>query len=381
VRSAGYEDIWPRVAEIVADVRVRGDAALLDWTEELDGVRLASPRVPAAELAAASLDDEALVALRRLAAAIRLFHAAQRPPEYRVSPYPGIEAERRFVPLDSVGVYAPGGLAAYPSSLLMAVVPARVAGVKRIAVATPRPSPGMLAAARELGVDEVYAVGGAQAVAALAFGTETVVGVDKIVGPGNRWVTAAKLLVSAHVGIDLPAGPSEVLIIADETADPALCAADLRAQLEHGPDGAAVLVTTSTGLASAVAALCPEAETRVVGSLDEAIEASNAFAPEHLQLHVADPEALAALVTSAGAVFLGEQTSSVLGDYAVGTNHVLPTGGLARAAGGLGLEAFLKPIQFVRATPEGVAAAAAIVGPLARVEGLPLHAAAVEARL
>lgn len=381
MRTQGYDDIWPRVAEIVGDVRARGDVALLDWTEQLDGVRLDSPRVPAAELEAAKLDDEALVALRRLAAAVELFHAAQRPPDVRVSPYPGIEAERRFVPLDSVGVYAPGGLAAYPSSLVMAVVPARVAGVRRIAVATPRPSPGMLAAARELGVTEVYAIGGAQAVAALAFGTESVAPVDKIVGPGNRWVTAAKLLVSAYVGIDLPAGPTEVVIVADETADPVLCAADLRAQLEHGPDGAALLITTSAALAAAVAVLCPEAETRVVASLAEAIDASNAFAPEHLQLHVADPEALAGLVTSAGAVFLGEQTSSVLGDYAVGTNHVLPTGGLARAAGGLGLEAFLKPIQLVRATREGVASAAEIVGPLARVEGLPLHAAAVEARL
>jgi histidinol dehydrogenase len=230
-------------------------------------------------------------------------------------------------------------------------------------------------------VDEIYAVGGAQAVAAFAFGTESVAAVDKIVGPGNRWVTAAKLLVSAHVGIDLPAGPSEVVIIADEAADPGLCAADLRAQLEHGPDGAALLITTSAAVASAVIALCPEAETQVVASLDEAIDASNAFAPEHLQLHVADPEALASRVTSAGAVFIGEQTSSVLGDYAVGTNHVLPTGGLARAAGGLGLEAFLKPIQFVRATQEGVVSAATIVGPLARIEGLPAHAAAVEARL
>ncbi len=381
MRTQGYDDIWPQVAEIVGDVRARGDAALLDWTERLDGVRLGSPRVSAADLDTGVLDDEALVALRRLAAAVELYHAAQRPPNYRVSPYPGIEAERRFVPLDSVGVYAPGGLAAYPSSLVMAVVPARVAGVRRIAVATPRPSPGMLAAARELGVDEVYAIGGAQAVGALAFGTETVTPVDKIVGPGNRWVTAAKLLVSAHVGIDLPAGPTEVVIIADETADPGLAAADLRAQLEHGPDGAALLITTSPELAAAVGALCPEAEVRVVASLEEAIDASNAFAPEHLQLHVADPEALAARVTSAGAVFLGEQTSSVLGDYAVGTNHVLPTGGLARASGGLGLETFLKPIQLVRATPEGVASAAAIVGPLARVEGLPLHAAAVKARL
>jgi histidinol dehydrogenase len=381
MRTQGYDDIWPQVAEIVGDVRARGDAALLDWTERLDGVRLDSPRVPAAELAAGILAPEALDALLRLATAVELFNAPQRPPDVRVSPYPGIEAERRFVPLDSVGIYAPGGLAAYPSTLAMTVVPAHVAGVRRIAVATPRPSTGMLAAARELGVDEVYAVGGAQAIAALAFGTETVAPVAKIVGPGNRWVTAAKLLVSAHVGIDLPAGPTEVVIIADETADPALAAADLAAQLEHGPDGAALLLTTSAALATTVAALCPAAEVRVVASLDEAIDAANAFAPEHLQLHVADPEALAERVTSAGAVFLGEQTSSVLGDYAVGTNHVLPTGGLARSSGGLGLEAFMKPIQLVRATPEGVAAAAEIVRPLARVEGLPLHAAAVEARL
>ncbi len=381
MRTQGYDDIWPRVAEIVGDVRARGDKALLEWTETLDGTRLDSPRVSAADLAAATLGPEALDALLRLATAVELFHAPQRPPDVRVSPIYGVEAERRWVPLESVGVYAPGGLAAYPSTLAMTVVPAHVAGVKRIAVATPRPSSGMLAAARELGVDEIYAIGGAQAIAALAFGTETVQPVDKIVGPGNRWVTAAKLLVSAHVGIDLPAGPTEVVIVADETADPELAAADMRAQLEHGPDGAALLITTSATLAGKVGALVPEAETRVVASLEEAIAAANAFAPEHLQLHVADPEALAELVTSAGAVFLGEQTSSVLGDYAVGTNHVLPTGGLARAAGGLGLEAFLKPIQLVRATPEGVAAAAAIVGPLARTEGLPLHAAAVEARL
>ncbi len=381
MRAHGYDDIWPQVAEIVGDVRARGDAALLDWTERLDGVHLDSPRVSASELAEAVLDPEALDALLRLATAVELFHAPQRPPHVRLSPYAGIEVERRFVPLDSVGIYAPGGLAAYPSTLAMTVVPAHVAGVKRVAVATPRPSPGMLAAARELGVDEVYAVGGAQAVAALAFGTESVAPVDKIVGPGNRWVTAAKLLVSAHVGIDLPAGPTEVVIVADETADPRLAAADLAAQLEHGPDGAALLITTSSEVAAAVGALCPEAEVRVVATLEQAIGASNEFAPEHLQLHVADPEALAALVTSAGAVFLGEQTSSVLGDYAVGTNHVLPTGGLARASGGLGLEAFLKPLQLVRATREGVVTAAEVVGPLARVEGLPLHAAAVMARL
>ncbi|MGI8421982.1 MAG: histidinol dehydrogenase, partial [Gaiellaceae bacterium] len=232
MRSTGYEDIHARVAEIVGDVRTRGDAALMDWTEQLDGARPLSVRVPAAALEAAEIDADALEAVRRLAAAVEAFHTAQRPADTRVVPYPGIETERRWLPLDSVGIYAPGGRASYPSSVVMAAVPARVAGVGRIALVSPRPSSAVLATARELGVDEVYAVGGAQAVAALAFGTESIEPVAKIVGPGNRWVTAAKLLVSAHVAIDLPAGPSEVLIVADETADAALVAADLRAQLE-----------------------------------------------------------------------------------------------------------------------------------------------------
>ncbi len=379
MRGADLLDVLPRAAEIVGDVRDRGDAALLEWTERLDGARPAAIRVQAAELEAARIDGKALDAIRALAGAVAEFHELQRPEDTAASPFPGIRAERRFVPLASVGIYVPGGRAPLASSLVMAAVPARVAGVERVAVASPRPAEAVLAVAHELGIEEVYAVGGAQAIAALAYGTETVTRVDKIVGPGNRWVTAAKLLVAGRVAIDLPAGPSEVLIVADETADPALCLADLLAQAEHGPDSEAVLVTTSPALAEAIAR---EERVRVelVGSLDEALAFAEDYAPEHLQLLVADPEAAAARVRNAGTVFVGADAPAVLGDYASGANHVLPTGGLARGAGGLGLEAFLKPVQIVRATAAGLSEVRDIVTALAKLEGLPLHAASLEAR-
>jgi histidinol dehydrogenase len=358
------------IEEIVADVRARGDEAVREWAERFgDG----APERVAPE---GELDERSLRAIRALAAAVETVHTAQRPADTTVSPLAGIEVERRWLPLDSVGIYVPAGLV---SSLVMTAVPARVAGVPRIAVASPRPSEAMLATAAELGIDEVYSIGGAQAIAALAYGTETIAPVAKIVGPGNRFVTAAKLIVSSHVAIDLPAGPSEVLVIADDTADPAVCAADLLAQAEHGPDGEAVLVTTSPALADEVAAICDGRVTvEVVDSLRTAIARANEYAPEHLELLVADPESAAAGVVNAGSVFLG--TTAVLGDYATGANHVLPTGGLARGTGGLGLEAFLKPVQYVRATPEGLAAARETVEVLAALEGLPLHAASVAAR-
>jgi histidinol dehydrogenase len=379
VRGLALEEILPRVAEIVADVRARGDAALLDWSERLDGERPGALRVPGDELEAARLDDRSLHAIRALAGAVEAFHAPQRSPDTTVSPLPGIVCERRFLPVDSVGIYVPGGQAPLASSLVMTAVPARLAGVRRIAVATPRPHPAVLATARELGLDEVYAVGGAQAIAALAYGTESVPRVDKIVGPGNRWVTAAKLLVSGTVAIDLPAGPSEVVVVADEGADPAVCAADLLAQAEHGPDSEAILVTTSAAVAEAVAAICDgRARVELVSSLADAIARANDYAPEHLELLVADPDAAAAEIVNAGSIFLG--TTAVLGDYAAGANHVLPTGGLARGAGGLGLEAFLKPVQYVRATPEGIDAVRETVAALAALEGLPLHAASLAAR-
>jgi histidinol dehydrogenase len=240
----------------------------------------------------------------------------------------------------------------------------------------------VLCAARELGVERVYRANGPAGVAALAFGTESIPRVDKIVGPGSAYVTAAKLLVSGRVGIDLPAGPSEVVVIADAGADPAACAGDLLAQAEHGADSEAILFTDDPGLSAAVASIVDGNDNitvHLVASLDEALERSEAYAPEHLELLVADPAPLLARVRNAGTVFAG--TSAVVGDYAAGATHVLPTGGLARASGGLGLEAFLKPIQVVRAGDVGVAAARRVVGPIARVEGLPLHAAALDVRV
>jgi histidinol dehydrogenase len=383
VRGGNVWDAIPRASEIVADVREHGDTALARWSEELDGERPDPLRVPAEALATAEIGADALDAIRRLADAVRVFHAPQRPPDTAVEAFPGVRAERRWVPLSSVGVYVPGGRAVLASSLVMAAVPAQVAGVGRIAVVSPRPAAAVLATAHELGLDEVYAVGGAQAIAALAYGTESVPSVDKIVGPGNAWVTAAKLLVAGSVGIDLPAGPSEVLVVADEAADAALVAADLLAQAEHGPDSEAVLVTPSAALLAHVERLVrdnPQVRLELVDDLEQALAQAAEYAPEHLQLMVADPEAAAARCNHAGTVFLGDHAPAVLGDYAAGANHVLPTGGLARGAGGLGLESFLKPVQVVRATREGLEGVRPIVTALARLEGLPLHAAAVEAR-
>jgi histidinol dehydrogenase len=380
VRGSGLEEVLPQVLEIVGDVRVRGDAALLDWTERLDGER-SELRVPRERLDAARLDDDVLNAVRELARAVAEFCRPQRPPDTAVEAVPGIRAERRWLPLSSVGVYVPGGRAAYPSSLVMAAVPALVAGVERIAVVTPRPSDVTLATARELGLDEVYAVGGAQAVAALAYGTDTIAPVDKIVGPGNRYVTAAKLLVSSSVAIDLPAGPSEVVVIADSSADAEQCAADLLAQAEHGADSDAILLSLDPALSEAVGSLVlgyGNVAVEDMASLDEALARSEAYAPEHLELWVDAAEDVAARVRNAGTVFV--RTSAVVGDYAAGATHVLPTGGLARGCGGLGLESFLKPVQLVRASADGIARAREIALPLARVEGLPQHAAALVSR-
>jgi histidinol dehydrogenase len=376
VRS--FDDALETAAPIVADVRERGDAALLEWTERFDGPRPNGVRVPAARIADASVDDDVLRALRSMIDAVQRFSEAQRPRDTSVEAAPGIVSERRWLPVAAVGVCVPSGRTPLPSSLVMAAVPARVAGVRRIAVVTPDPADSILVVARELGIDEVYAVGGAQAVAALAYGTQSVERVDAIVGPGNAYVAAAKLLVSSRVRIDLPAGPSEVVVIADAGASPDRIAADLLAQAEHGADSDALLLTDDPVVAAAVEQLVaerPNVRVERTATLDDAVARSEEYAPEHLELHVVDPGALLPRIRNAGAVFVG--CSSVVGDYAAGATHVLPTGGLARATGGLGLEAFLKPLQIVTASDEGVRRAAEVVGPLARVEGLPLHAAAV----
>ena len=379
MRGAGLDDAIAVVAPIVSDVRERGDEAVLEWTERFDGPRPDGFRVSAEAIRDATVDGDVLVALRAMIRAVRTFSEAQRPVDTSVEAAPGIVTERRWLPLDSVGICVPSGRFPLPSSLVMAAVPALVAGVRRIAVVTPSPVAATLVVARELGLDELYAIGGAQAVAALAYGTRSIDPVDRIVGPGNAYVTAAKLLVSTRVGIDIPAGPSEVIVIADETADPRACAADLLAQAEHGSDSEALLLSTDPALSARVATLVSSYDNVTVettASLAHALARSEAFAPEHLELHVRNPEALLAGVRNAGSVFIGG--SAVVGDYAAGATHVLPTGGLARSSGGLGLEMFMKPLQIVRATAAGTEAAALVVGPIARAEGLPLHAAAAE---
>jgi histidinol dehydrogenase len=335
------------VEQIVADVRARGDAALAEWAVRLDGA------VPARAQPAEGLPEEAVLAL---AGAVRRWHALQRPADVRREIAPGVELERRWVPLRSVGVYVPRGLV---STLVMCVVPAQVAGVERIVVTTPPAGAGLVAAAaRLLGTSEVWAVGGPPAIAALAYGTESLPRVDKIVGPGNAYVNEAKQLVVRDVAIDLPAGPSEVVVLAGPDADKRVAQLELAAQAEHGPD-----------------TVCRVVE--VDGDAEGALAQVEALAPEHLVLLGAEAEALAPQVRDAGAVFVGRWSAVAAGDYATGGNHVLPTGGWARAVGGLGLETFLKPVTVQRLTSDGLARLRPVVEALAAVEGMPAHAEAV----
>jgi histidinol dehydrogenase len=393
-------------ARIVADVRSGGDRALQAAAAQYGGgLPDGTLRIPAERIAAAvtTVDSATLDALRDAAATIRAVHEPQRPVDHLVEAVPGVTVNRVWAPLRRVGVYAPGGLAAYPSSLLMGVVPAQVAGVEEIVVASPAGTDGalsdsLLAAADLLEITEIYAIGGAQAIAALAYGTETIPRVDKIVGPGNAWVTAAKLAVFGDVGIDLPAGPSEALELADATADPVVVAADLISQAEHGPDSVAVLVTPDRDFADAVEAavdtLLPRLgraeliETALANhglivtapSIDAAVEFANAFAPEHLSVQTADPEGHAAAIPAAGSVFLGHWSPHSAGDYATGANHVLPTGGLARAYGPLAVEDFGSWRQVQRLSRDGLAAIRPTVGAVADAEGLTAHRLSVDIR-
>jgi histidinol dehydrogenase len=334
------------VAEIVADVRARGDEALTEWALELDGI------APARAEAEAGLPADAVL---DLADRVRRWHEAQRPADLRMEIEPGVDLERRWVPLGSVGIYVPRGLV---STLVMCAVPARAAGVERIVVVTPPGGSGLVAAAAELiGIDEVWAVGGPHAIAALAYGTETIRRVDKIAGPGNAFVNEAKLLVSRDVAIDLPAGPSEVVVVLGRGGDPRIAELELAAQAEHGRD-----------------AVCRTVEG---GDLDAALAEVERIAPEHVVL-LGEAESLAPRIRNAGAVFVGSSSPVASGDYATGGNHVLPTGGWARSVGGLGLETFLKPVTVQRLTPAGLDLVRPTVEALAAVEGMSAHAAAVQ---
>jgi histidinol dehydrogenase len=335
------------VARILEDVRERGDAALREWALELDG---AEPRPAEPE------DGVPAKALLALAAAVRRWHALQRPADLKLEIAPGVELSRRWVPLASVGVYVPRGLV---STLVMCAVPAQVAGVERIVIATPPTGAGAVAAAaRLLGLDEVWALGGPPAIAAFAYGTESIPRVDKIVGPGNAYVNEAKILASRAVAIDLPAGPSEIVVLAGNGADERIAGLELAAQAEHGPDTVCRIVEAN-------------------GNLERALAEVEALAPEHVVLLGDDAEALAERVQNAGSVFVGPWSAVAAGDYATGANHVLPTGGWARAVGGLGLETFLKPVTLQHLTAEGLAHLRPTVDALAAVERMPAHAQAV----
>ncbi|MVN75708.1 histidinol dehydrogenase [Hymenobacter sp. HMF4947] len=401
--------VLARAGEIFDEVARRGDEALRQYAAELDGVpTLSDLLVSPAELAAgaAQVPPALQAAIRQARHNIEAFHAAQRPAEVEavVETMPGVRCWRRSVAVPRVGLYIPGGSAPLFSTLLMLGVPARLAGCRQIVLCTP-PSrgtghiaPAILFAAHELGLTTIVKAGGAQAVAALTVGTATVPAVDKIFGPGNRYVTAAKQLAAQRgVAIDMPAGPSEVLVIADASANPVFVAADLLSQAEHGPDSQVVLLTDSEAILTQVVAelarqlpLLPRAEiarqalveSRAVLLPDGAamLEFSNQYAPEHLILAVATPEDLAAGIINAGSVFMGHFTPEAVGDYASGTNHTLPTGGYARAYSGVSLDSFYKKITFQQLAPAGLAALAPVVETMAEAEGLRAHAQAVAVR-
>ncbi len=403
--AAAPRDVRAAVTVVLEGVRRRGDAAVREFTARFDRVALGPIDIPKAAWsdALARLDPAVRSALERAARNIELVHRAGRPVPTIVETEPGVRIERRPYPLRRVGVYVPGGLAAYPSSVLMGVVPAKAAGVEEVVVCSPPgpnglPAPAILAAAALAGADRLFAIGGAQAIGAMAYGTDTVPPVDRIVGPGNAYVMEAKLQVSDRVGIDAPAGPSEVLVIADDSTDPDLVAAELIAQAEHDPDAVAVgsaLGTRGSALGRIEAAMARRIrgsprETIIRGALaargglltvadlDEAASFANEFGAEHLLLAFDGGEAAVDRFRTAGAVFVGASSSVAFGDYLTGANHVLPTSGLARGYSGLGALDFFRWTTYQTVTPAAAGRLAGDTAVLARAEGLPGHAAAAE---
>jgi histidinol dehydrogenase len=398
-----------KVRPICEAVHHRGDAALIDYAERFDGVVLDQVRVPAAALTRAleELDPAVRAALEESIRRARTVHRAQRREEHTTQVVPGGTVTEKWVPVQRVGLYAPGGRSVYPSSVIMNAVPAQEAGVESIALASPPqkehgglPHPTILAACALLGVDEVYAAGGAQAVAMFAYGTESCPPANMVTGPGNIWVAAAKRYFTGRIGIDTEAGPTEIAVLADDTADPAHVAADLISQAEHDPLAAAVLVTDSTDLAEAVEKeLEPQvAATRhvddrivpalrgrqsaivLVDGLEEGLRVVDAYGAEHLEIQTADAAAVARRVRNAGAIFVGPWAPVSLGDYCAGSNHVLPTGGCACHSSGLSVQSFLRGIHIVDYTRDALAEAAHHVVTLAEAEDLPAHGAAIKAR-
>ncbi|NUE03296.1 histidinol dehydrogenase [Halorubraceae archaeon YAN] len=401
-RDAGIDAVRGDVRDIIDRVRTEGDVAVRQFSREFDGVEVGNIDVTdQAERAYAEIDTETRAAIEHAAANIREFHERQRPADWRES-FDGRELGRRYRPLERVGVYAPGGTAAYPSSALMGVIPAKVAGVEHVAVATPPAepiNPVTLAAIHVAGADAVYQVGGAQAIGALAYGTETVTAAQKVVGPGNKWVTAAKAAVRGDVEIDFLAGPSEGLVLADETADATTVASDLVAQAEHDPNSSVVAVTDDESLAAEIAAeadrqagerdrsetiraaLTNDASGVLLArSMSEAVLFAEEYAAEHLSIQAADDEALLDRIDSAGSVFLGPFTPIAAGDYASGTNHVLPTNGGAKRFGGLSVDTFMRSTTVQRLSEDALAELTETITTLAEAEGLDAHAESVRVR-
>ena len=403
--TGAEENVDAAVDAILADVRTRGDAALLEYAEKFDGVRLTSVELTREEWDAAvsRVDAEFLETLRQAAENIRSFHTRQVHKDFVITEHAGIVMGQRYTPIARVGICVPRSPMAFPSSVLMNAIPARIAGVEEIIMVTPPDktgtiSPEALAAAKIAGVDRIFKVGGAQGVAALAYGTGTIPAVDKIVGPGGVFVAAAKRKVFGLVGIDMVAGPSEILVLADGGCDPKCVAADMLSQAEHDTHAAAVLVTDSEPLAQAVAqelerqlATLPRREIAqksladhgriiVTESLEAAVEAANRLAPEHLELCVEDPFALLPRVRNAGSIFLGRSAPEALGDYFAGPNHTLPTGGTARFSSPLSVDDFVKKSSFLYYTREALDQAAPRIADFARREGLEAHARSVLSR-
>ncbi|MDE2955640.1 MAG: histidinol dehydrogenase [Bacteroidota bacterium] len=401
-----HPEILAAAGQIVLDVAQRGDAAVMDHTLRYDGVESVSLQVPSTALQSAfdAADPELLRIIADAADNIRRFHTHQKSSTWYIDEGDGVRLGQRVIPAERAGLYAPGGAAAYPSSVLMTAIPAQVAGVKQIFLASPPqngglPHPVVLATARFLGLTQVYAIGGAQAVAAFAFGTESVRKVDVIAGPGNAYVTAAKKIVYGQVGIDSLAGPSEVVILADDSANAVWIAHDLCAQAEHDVLASAVLVTSSRALAAEVCeqvldlvqtlpraailnrSLREHGACIVTGSLEESIQMVNRIAPEHLELMVQDPWSVLEHIDHAGAVFVGGMSPESVGDYYAGPNHVLPTSGTARFASALGVDDFVRRQSVIGYTRKRLASTAADIAAFARSESLEAHARSVEVRL
>lgn len=406
-REETAADVEGVVTAILGDVRRRGDAALLHYTNQFDRVSLKAGdlrvSVPEIDAAMTQVPKKTLSALKLAATRIRDYHRRQMPKPLSYRDKAGLRLGARWTAVDSAGLYVPGGLAAYPSSVLMNAVPAKVAGVRRLVMTVPAPdgklNPLVLAAARIARVDEIYRVGGAQAIAALAYGTATIAAVDKITGPGNAYVAAAKRMVFGIVGIDMIAGPSEVVVVADRRNDPRWIAADLLAQAEHGGGAQSLLITDDAAFADSVAATVDAELTTlpraaiagegwrrhgaiiVVRKLSEAPALVDRLAPEHLQLAIEKPEAMARRVRHAGAIFLGRFTPEALGDYLAGPNHVLPTSGTARFSSGLGVYDFLKRTSFIGSELAGLRRLGPAAVTLAEAEGLGAHARSITVRL